>query len=450
MNPRFLSRVPQNSGFTLTEVMIALMITMVVMGAVFALLYDGQETFSRELQVSNMNQSARSGMNLISQDLNLSGYNVPPAAAILWNDGGGVIPDELTVIYGDPVVPVAASTCASPTEYEVVYNPRPESLRLADERINLMRFTQWARNRTLLPPRDYTFQLDDEIDEAAMKWRRKSRRRRGSRRTPGGTMTITPPTSSSSSSAAACGQPIVGANVQLDIDSLTPGYADPESAFNTNMKLWAIETSANCDTSGAIGIESIQLTGLPQVVSDAKGNQVLEVDFVHRSTPLELPLGYDNVVENRNCAVIGNFRVVQYRVNREDRDSPMLERRDLTRLNADPDSVAPEGNWTAMAANVEDLQVEYAFGTDSINFFDVPQQAVNPADPDTWITQVRISIQAHSKARNLKGSVEPANVEEVGVRLRKSFSTVVNLRNQSGAAHILNRQDGQLEPGDYN
>ena len=94
-------------GFTLVEVMIALLLTLSVMASVFGLLQRGQESFRREPEISDMNQSTRSGVEAISRDLLMAGYKTPAHSAVVWNDGGAVNPDEITVIFADPDVPTS-------------------------------------------------------------------------------------------------------------------------------------------------------------------------------------------------------------------------------------------------------------------------------------------------------------------------------------------------------
>ena len=53
--------------------------------------------FRREPQITDLNQSARAGLDSITRDLTLAGYETPSAQAIWWNDGGGINPDEITI-----------------------------------------------------------------------------------------------------------------------------------------------------------------------------------------------------------------------------------------------------------------------------------------------------------------------------------------------------------------
>jgi type II secretory pathway pseudopilin PulG len=109
-----------DTGFTLVEVLVALAITMIVMAAVFGLLVKGQTTFEREPEVADLNQNIRVGLDMISRDLALAGYKAPPAASIVWNDGGGITPDELTIIYAVSDVPVSEPICQGGPECNTI------------------------------------------------------------------------------------------------------------------------------------------------------------------------------------------------------------------------------------------------------------------------------------------------------------------------------------------
>ncbi|TDI34594.1 MAG: hypothetical protein E2P02_29805 [Acidobacteria bacterium] len=107
-----MNGVTQNSasearGFSVIEILIALVITMVVMASVFMLLRKGQDSFEREPEVTDMTASARAGLMRVSQDLMVAGFNTPANMAVMWLDGGGKNPDELTIVYADPEIPVS-------------------------------------------------------------------------------------------------------------------------------------------------------------------------------------------------------------------------------------------------------------------------------------------------------------------------------------------------------
>jgi prepilin-type N-terminal cleavage/methylation domain-containing protein len=97
----------QPRGFSLIEILIALLITMLVMTSVFLLLQKSQKSFAREPEVTDMNANARAGLDRISQDLAVAGFATPSNMAVMWSDGGGLTPDRIGIVYADPEVPVS-------------------------------------------------------------------------------------------------------------------------------------------------------------------------------------------------------------------------------------------------------------------------------------------------------------------------------------------------------
>jgi type II secretory pathway pseudopilin PulG len=105
--PNQAASTDQARGFSLVEILIALVITMLVMTSVFLLLQKSQKSFAREPEVSAMNANARAGLDLISQDLAVAGFGTPSNVAVMWSDGGGLTPDRIGIVYADPEVPVS-------------------------------------------------------------------------------------------------------------------------------------------------------------------------------------------------------------------------------------------------------------------------------------------------------------------------------------------------------
>ena len=94
-------------GYSLVEVMVALVLTCVIMASVYGMLRRGQESAMREPEISALQQSARGGLSMLDRDLTLAGFKTPGAMAVSWHDGGGAVPDEITIVYADPEVPTA-------------------------------------------------------------------------------------------------------------------------------------------------------------------------------------------------------------------------------------------------------------------------------------------------------------------------------------------------------
>ena len=73
-----LTNESASDGFTLVEVLISMLITLIVMSAVFGLLSRGQSTFQREPEIADMQQTARSALDMVSRDALQAGAGLPP------------------------------------------------------------------------------------------------------------------------------------------------------------------------------------------------------------------------------------------------------------------------------------------------------------------------------------------------------------------------------------
>jgi hypothetical protein len=321
--------------------MIAMLIAVAVLGAVFGLLIRGQSSFRREPEVADVNQNARSGMDMIARDLTMAGYKTPPTTAILWQDGGGITPDEITIIYANPDIPISRP---------IRCDERPGPCRTIDK---------------------------------------------------SSTLNIKP-------------------------ETLDPRPAVDTQAYNDSMVLMAIEWDDCGD--GVKGIVPFELTQPPRMTS-AGGRPTLQLNHNpgHGTTDLNLPGGFDNQV-HQDCAIIGMFHVIQYRVSpTPPTQNPILERRDLS----------AGATWIPVANNIENLQIQYATAVS-----DMMDEPFSPQadDPLTWINRVKVSVFGRSESRNLEGaSAGVFSAEDTYVR--KTFSTAVSLRNlASQAAEVSGAQ----------
>lgn len=96
---------PKEHGFTLTELMIAMMVFTVIMGSVVALLGKSQTIFRAEQGVSEMDQNARLLMDFLTRDIQQSKENSlglgPRFRSIYSFDGPDGKTDEVTIISSD-------------------------------------------------------------------------------------------------------------------------------------------------------------------------------------------------------------------------------------------------------------------------------------------------------------------------------------------------------------
>ncbi|HEY7699458.1 MAG TPA: prepilin-type N-terminal cleavage/methylation domain-containing protein [Vicinamibacteria bacterium] len=93
--------VESERGFSLIEVLISIVITLIVMGAVFGLLTRGQRSFQREPEVADLQQSARTSLDLVARDILQGGAGLPPefpAFSRINGAGDGNPTDVLEVI----------------------------------------------------------------------------------------------------------------------------------------------------------------------------------------------------------------------------------------------------------------------------------------------------------------------------------------------------------------
>jgi len=72
------SRPSGQSGFSLVELIVAMVVTMLVVGAVYGLMAGGNNAFRREPELTDRQQNARVAMELIQKDIGAAGVNMGP------------------------------------------------------------------------------------------------------------------------------------------------------------------------------------------------------------------------------------------------------------------------------------------------------------------------------------------------------------------------------------
>lgn len=110
----------KSAGFSLIELLIALVVTLLVSGAVFGLLTAGQGAFRREPQLTERQQSLRQAMTMIQEDVMRAGTGLPPFTQVFANGlnatgvagvlGAGAT-DALELLAADPACPSALIDC---------------------------------------------------------------------------------------------------------------------------------------------------------------------------------------------------------------------------------------------------------------------------------------------------------------------------------------------------
>jgi type II secretory pathway pseudopilin PulG len=102
-------KVNSESGFSLLELVVALLMTIGILGAVFAIMNRNQEIFVTESNVTDMNQNIRIAVDMLTRDIQSAGMGLPrdngSFAAIFYTDGASNAPDSLMILNGDPYAP---------------------------------------------------------------------------------------------------------------------------------------------------------------------------------------------------------------------------------------------------------------------------------------------------------------------------------------------------------
>lgn len=121
------------SGFSLLELMMAALLTVGFMGAVFALANQNQQVFVTEFGVIDMHQNVRTTMDMLTRDIQSAGMGLPRGvsnfAAIFYKDGTPTdpnAPDEMMMLNGDVFAPVADVTSRAAGSAEFFLEPPPD------------------------------------------------------------------------------------------------------------------------------------------------------------------------------------------------------------------------------------------------------------------------------------------------------------------------------------
>lgn len=104
-------RRSNESGFSLLELTIAAMLTVGLIGGVFALLNRNQQVFVTESSVTDLNQSMRTAIDYVTRDIQSAGMGMarPDSsfAGLFYIDGASNAPDQILIVNADPYAPTA-------------------------------------------------------------------------------------------------------------------------------------------------------------------------------------------------------------------------------------------------------------------------------------------------------------------------------------------------------
>lgn len=108
-----------SEGFTLTELMVAMVIGLLLMGGLVTLMVNSKKNYAQQDYSARLQENARFAVQFLSYDIRMAGYygcsneiendNVPAISPV----ENGAYPDEVTITYGEPRDPGDEVTIAS-------------------------------------------------------------------------------------------------------------------------------------------------------------------------------------------------------------------------------------------------------------------------------------------------------------------------------------------------
>jgi Tfp pilus assembly protein PilW len=354
-------------GFSLIELLIAMVCTMIITGAIYGLLSGGQGAFRREPALSDRQQNIRVGMDLIMRDVTAAGAGMPTVTSA----GGPVFMQIFTLgLDGASLAACvdnsgAAVTCpvgasgAKTDELEILTNPDGVDMETAcgypgghSEHVNLVSATSRATKGgvVMLLLTDGFWTLREITDD---------------------------PTTTSTAQD----------------DCKAPGGPDkPEHAkvaFNPGKD----QTGYNLAGGICAG------TGVPNDMTCAgctSGGATIP------GTACCSPL------TGGSCNVLGilNASVVRYRIRNGADGVPNLERF-ASSTNSSIDKVSGARQFQVVARGIDDLQVSYTNAGD-VTTDNAPK--VDPArvDFNTFTQRVNVTLSARSEVQNVAGATTAA------------------------------------------
>lgn len=105
-----MKTVNTESGFSLVELMLAAVITVGLIGGVFALMNRNQKLFFTESTVTDMNSNMRTAVDLLTRDVQAAGMGLSRqngSFAAIFYVSNTAVPDSLLILNGDPYAPTA-------------------------------------------------------------------------------------------------------------------------------------------------------------------------------------------------------------------------------------------------------------------------------------------------------------------------------------------------------
>jgi type II secretory pathway pseudopilin PulG len=375
------------SGFSLIELLVVMLVTFFVSGAIYALLASGQNSFRREPEIADRQQNIRVAMDVITQDVVNAGTNLPafvqaftvsdPGGAPVLDGAGpvGSIGNAALSLNSDVLEIIAAEDrCPGSTVCSGVVSGAPGIFALKE------------KNPRCLIGSGFAVATDNNF------------------------MTIQP---IQNTTAVAC--PVGGL-----------------AANNGGVSLGA---------AVAVGSNVAANPVAPVLTAPAPGNSIYAFLFPARIS--RFVIGYDPTDPDQVPLL---YRSVTGRYLVSPAGAVSLPNAPPAAPTTNP-AAAAGTNWQVVARGIEDLQVEYQNGLGV--WSNSPPAAVPCAPPgivggcatqaafDAIVRQVRITLSARVVAQGLQGSITAAGAGAPN-RIRGQLVTVVQPRAAMTSLEMAN------------
>jgi prepilin-type N-terminal cleavage/methylation domain-containing protein len=349
-------------GFSMVELMVAMVVTLVVSGAIFGLLSAGGNAFRREPEVADRQQNIRIAMDSIARDIENAGSGMPLVSQVFTHtDTPGTAPGATG----------SGSPYLNGQGQQGVLGAAGQALRGSPPA------------GTLADGSDNTDVLEILIADAACPVYR----------------TCLPVAPDGSAAAAATRELIPSGGCLLSPASLnTRGLV-----LLTDNRLFTIQPAQLNAAGGGCGS-----------ASNGNGSLTLQAALAEWPTAGGAALTPASGV----TALLYQARIVRYAIATEVGDTtPSLWRTDTGRYDSSGNAAAAPalgtGNWQLVARGIEDLQLEYMNGGGlwSNNPGVVAACAASgctAADYGNVVRRVRITLSARTSAQQLQGESAPA------------------------------------------
>lgn len=334
-------------GFSLVELTVALVVTLIVTGAIYGLLAGGQSAFRREPELADRQQNIRVAMDLIMKDISNAGSGLPafvqvftqaldactgcPAGGATWGLGG-IRTDELEMLTND-----------GSRDNEPLCQNQPTNNGTS---IRMM--------RNVIPTPAPPAPPGGPVVILFMN----------------GTWTMRYVTSVA---AGGGGEPNCTAGVTTLLN-FASGVTDP--------------TGMNPATGS--NVCTVNNNGIPLTGTARFGNNNLPLNGCTGTSPPGTVCC--------TAAEISYAQVVRYRI-RNNGTTPELQRYD---------SANAASGFQPVARGIEDLQVVYTQANGTVNAAGAPAVIMN--NFGSLVTSVQVTLSSRSEARNIQGATADANL----------------------------------------